>query len=152
MSGAVRAATLLAALIAVPLTVGAQQPAGPTADSLRAVVGRLTARLDSLEAGNCPAGPAVALPARIGKPSSLDSLAAALEQLRDRVERAVAARCPSGAAAQPAQAAAPAADTGKDELAALRAAAAAAAGQAPPAGAADTTGAKPPPPPTPAAA
>lgn len=148
MSGAVRAATLLAALIVVPLTVEAQQPAGPTADSLRAVVGRLTARLDSLEAGTCPAGPAVALPARTGKPSSLDSLAGAVEQLRDRVERAVAARCPTGAAPQPAQAAAAAADTGKDELAALRAAAAAAAGGAAPAQA-DTTHPQPAPTTTP---
>ena len=129
MSEAVRAAALLAALIVVPVVLEAQQPTGPAVDSLHAAVGHLAARLDSLEAGACPTGPAVVLPARAGKPSSLDSLAAAVEQLRDRVERAIAARCAPGAAAEPTPTAA-AADTGKDELAALRAAAAAAAGGA----------------------
>ena len=150
MSHAVRAAALLAALIVVPFLLEAQQPTGPAVDSLHAAVGHLAARLDSLEAGACPTGPAVVLPARAGQPSSLDSLAAAVEQLRDRVERAISARCGPGAA-QPTQTAA-AADTGKDELAALRAAAAAAAGGAA-AGAAppDTTGAKPAPAPAAAA-
>jgi hypothetical protein len=147
MSGAVRAATLLAAFIVVPLVLDAQQPAGPVVDSLHAAVGHLTARLDSLEAGTCPTGPAVALPARPGKASPLDTLALAVEQLRDRVERAVAARCAPAAAGRPAPA-----DTGKDELAAIRAAAAAAAGGAPAGGAPDTTGARPAPPAAPAAA
>jgi hypothetical protein len=150
MSHAVRAAALLAALIVVPFLLEAQQPTGPAVDSLHAAVGHLAARLDSLEAGACPTGPAVVLPARAGQPSSLDSLAEAVEQLRDRVERAISARCGPGAA-QPTPTAA-AADTGKDELAALRAAAAAAAGGAA-AGAApaDTTGAKPAPAPAAAA-
>ncbi len=145
MSGVVRAAALLAAFILDPLVAAAQQPAQPAADSLHSAVARLTARLDSLESGACPSGPAVVVPARPTRPASaLDSLAIAVEQLRDRIERAVAARCAPAAAARP-----PAADTAKDELAAIRAAAAAAAGGAPPAGAPpDTTGARPPPAPT----
>jgi hypothetical protein len=148
MFGPFRAATSLAALIVVPFVLEAQQPTSPAVDSLHAAVGRLTARLDSLEAGTCPTGPAVVLPARTGPPSSLDTLATAVEQLRDRVEQAITTRCAQAAAGRPAPAAP--ADTGKDELAALRAAAAAAGGGAPPAPT-DTTGARPPAPPTAAA-
>jgi hypothetical protein len=98
-------------------------------DSLSAAVAGFSARIDSLEAGQCPAGPAVAIPARGGNPHT-DSLAAALGDLSRRLEVIRAARCQPGAAAQPA-------DT-TDDLAALRAAAAQAAGAAP-AAATDTT-------------
>ena len=89
---------------------------------------RLSARLDSLERGACPIGPAVLVQA--GRDSVSQSLAA----LSARLERLIALRCQAGAAP-----AAP--DTGGDDLAALRAAAAAAAG-APAAGAGKDTTAK----------
>lgn len=92
--------------------VHAQQPS----DSLKHALARLDARLDSLERGACPTGPAVAIP------TGRDPVSQSLAQLSARLERMIALRC---------QAAAPP-DTGGDELAALRAAAAAAAG-APPA-------------------
>src|SRR5215210_1949473 len=123
-----------------PLAAGAQQPTRARSDSLQGAVGRLSARLDSLDAGQCPTGPAIALPGRVpGREPSLDTLAAAVETLSGRLERAIAARCPpgvTGAAPQPA-------DTAGDDLAAIREAAGAAArgGQPQPAPgvAADTT-------------
>jgi hypothetical protein len=57
---------VLAALIVVPFLLEAQQPTAPAVDSLHAAVGHLAARIDSLEAGACPTGPAVVLPARAG--------------------------------------------------------------------------------------
>jgi hypothetical protein len=101
----------------------AQEPAAPP-DSVAAALARITARLDTLEVGGCPAGPAVVTPA------GEDSLAGALRRLSERLERVIAARCGGGVAAAP-----PAEAT--DELAALRAAAAAAA--QPAAAVADTT-------------
>lgn len=105
-------------------TAGAQE----RADSLGPVVAALAARLDSLERGPCPAGPAIAVPA------GTDSATIALVDLSRRLERLIAARC-AGAGAAPA-------DTGEsDELAALRISAGEAAAAAPSAGAApaDTT-------------
>jgi hypothetical protein len=90
----------------------AQQPA-TARDSVAAALSRITARLDTLEVGGCPTGPAVATP-----PGD-DSTAVALRRLSERLERVIAARCGAGAAAAPAEAV--------DELAALRAAAADAA-------------------------
>ena len=87
----------------------AQQPAAQ--DSVRSALGRLAARLDSLERGRCPGGPPIVVPA------GADSVRVALARLSERLERLVAARC---AAAVPDTAAV-------DELAALRAEAAAAA-------------------------
>ncbi|HEX3275413.1 MAG TPA: hypothetical protein VHR43_11195, partial [Gemmatimonadales bacterium] len=107
----------------------------------------LTARLDSLETGQCPARQPVVAPARTGE-ARTDSLIATLEALSQRLETLRATRCQPGAAptAVPSPGApspgapspsrpdarAPADTT--DELAALRAAAAQAAGApAPPA-------------------
>jgi hypothetical protein len=127
----------------------AQVPGQAAADSVGRGLGSLRARLDSLEAGACPAGPAIVAPARSGEPRT-DSLAATLDALSRRLETLRAARCAPGAAG--AAAPAPAAADTTDDLAALRAAAAAAAGGAAPAAppspapqAGDTT---PPPPPT----
>ena len=119
---------LLAMLVARP--AHAQQPT----DSLQVLVRALDARLDSLERGHCPAGPAVAVPA------GRDSVSQAVAALGRRLERMVAMRCPAGAA--PAPAAAVSAEPATDELAALRAAADAAAGTTP-AAAADTARAEP---------
>jgi hypothetical protein len=113
-------------LLLVPWTAGAQTPEPPAAESLHRAVGALTARLDSLEGGQCPTGPAISVPELPpGQAASLDTLAAAVRRLGDRLERTIAARCPVGAAAvDPATA-----DTsGEGDLAALRAAAAAAVG------------------------
>jgi hypothetical protein len=112
----------------------AQVPRTTTADSIGRALGALTARLDSIEAGTCPSGPAVAVPARNGEPRT-DSLVGSLEALSRRLEGIRVNRC----APAPGGAAAPApADTSGD-LAAIRAAAAAAAGQAAPGTPADTT-------------
>ena len=127
------AACVVAALVLIPRWAWAQEPERIQSDSLRQAITTLTARLDSLEAGQCPTGPPVALPARrSGEQPAVDSLAIAMAQLSARLEHTIAARCPAGAVAPAAQPA----DT-TDDLAALRAAAAAAAGAAEPA-AADT--------------
>ncbi len=124
-AAAIAVATLLGAA-----TLQAQQPTGD--NNLRQALARLTARLDSLEGGGCPTGPAVVVP--VGN----DSVSTALARLNQRLERMIAARCAAG------QAAAAPADSGGDDLAALRAAAAAAGGEAPAAGASrDTTPAGP---------
>jgi hypothetical protein len=126
-----RATGLLAALWlgAAPVVWGQVPRARPPADSITRALGALTARLDSLEAGTCPGGPAVAVPGRTGVPRS-DSVVATLEELSRRLEAVRAERCAT--AAGPAPQAAEPADTSGD-LAAIRAAAAAAAGGAPPA-------------------
>lgn len=131
------AACVAAAIMAFAPGVGwAQQPSGSRADSLQAGLDRVSARLDSLAAGHCPASAPAAAPAMTGD-ARTDSLAVALARLGARLEEMRASRCaPSGA--QPAPS-----DT-TDELAALRAAAGEAAGQRPPpsgAAPADTTAA-----------
>jgi hypothetical protein len=114
----------VAALVLVTGAAGAQQPEAARADSLRQAIGRVSARLDSLERGQCPGREAVAVPApRPGQPGG-DSLAVAVQQLSSRLDQLIQARCAPGAAVPAAQPA----DTA-DDLAALRAAAAAAAGQ-----------------------
>jgi hypothetical protein len=128
-----RTATLLAAcwLGAASKAIGQQ----PTAyDSLARRLTTITARIDSLEAGACPA-PAPVRPARRSGNARADSLAAGLDRLERKLESLRAGRCRTGAVAQPA-------DT-TDDLAALRAAAAAAAGQPAPREPGDTTAAKP---------
>ena len=95
-------------------------------DSLRDAVGRLSARLDSLEAGQCPTGPSISLP--VDRPGQDSALAAAVRQLAERLERSIALRCPPGGRTVTAEAPA---DSAADDLAALRAAAAQAAGAAP---------------------
>ena len=105
----------------------AQVPGQAAADSVGRALGSLRARLDSLEAGTCPTGPAIVAPARSGE-ARTDSLAATLDALSRRLETMRAARC----APAPGGPAAPVAADSSDDLAALRAAAAeAAAGAAP---------------------
>ncbi len=104
----------------------AQTPRQAQADSLRREVAAMAARLDSLEAGVCPAArPALGPLAPTGDPTT-DSLAAAVRRLDARLTTA-AARC----------APVPAPADSADALAAIRAAAAEAAAEGEPA-AADT--------------
>jgi hypothetical protein len=119
-------------------TLGAQQPA---IDSLNRRLSGLTARIDSLEAGQCPA-PSPETPLKpTGNPRT-DSVAAVLQRLNQRVEALRNSRCaPKPGAEAP--------DTSGGDLAALRAAAAAAAGQ--PGGARDTSAPSAPEPPPPSA-
>jgi hypothetical protein len=117
-------------------TVARGQVPQTAADSVGGALRALTARLDSLEAGRCPAGPPVAAPAPTGD-ARADSLAATIDALSRRLEAIRTDRC---AAATPAGAPIPAAVDTSDDLAALRAAASAAAsgGAAPTATPADT--------------
>jgi hypothetical protein len=109
-------------------------------DSLNRDLNALTARIDSLASGQCPAETPLPVLRRTGD-ARTDSLAARVQQLDRRVAALRKARCAPGAAAARAPA-----DT-SDDLAAIRAAAAAAAGQ-PSGQGKDTTEAKPPPPPS----
>jgi hypothetical protein len=108
-----------------------------TADSVARALGALTARLDSVEAGTCPSGPAIVPPGRSGEPRT-DSLIGSLETLSRRLETIRAARCGPGAPA-------PAAADTSDDLAALRAAAAQAAGGGAPSPAPSPSDTTPPP-------
>ncbi len=99
-----------------------QVPQSP--DSVTQAMGALSARLDSLEAGQCPGAGGVYLPGRTGDPRG-DSLVTTLETLSHRLDAIRATRCPAGAPVVGVQPA----DT-TDDLAAIRAAAMAAAGQA----------------------
>jgi hypothetical protein len=119
-----------------------QVPESARADSLAAVLHRLTARIDSLESGQCPDTARLALPAPSGNPRA-DSLLAVTAELDRRLRTLRDQRC---AGAAPAAPAAPADTT--DELAAIRAAAAGAAGGA---GTPADTSAAPPPAPGPQA-
>jgi hypothetical protein len=85
-------------------------------------MGAVSARIDSLEAGLCPAE-ARAAPSKPSGNARADSLAATLDRLNRRVEAIRSVRCAGQARAQPADS--------TDDLAALRAAAAEAAGQTP---------------------
>jgi hypothetical protein len=109
-----RVATVLLLLSAGGMVRSASAQ-NPAADSAWSALRQLGSRLDSLEAGQCPAAAPMALPA------GADSLSTAVRALAERLERVRATRC-AGAAA----------DTGGgDDLAAIRAAAAAAAGGGP---------------------
>jgi hypothetical protein len=134
----VRTACLLAICwLGGATTARGQVPRAAAADSISRALAALTARLDSIEAGACPSGPAVAAPIRTGDPRT-DSLVAAFEGLSRRLETIRGTRCVPPPAGTPAPAAA---DTA-DDLAALRAAAAEAAGggaPSPPPGPSDTT-------------
>ncbi|MEO7985081.1 MAG: hypothetical protein ABI766_01020 [Gemmatimonadales bacterium] len=123
-----RTAWLLATCWLGAATAAVAQVPRNSSDSLSRAVADFTARLDSLESGACPSGPAVALPARGGTPHA-DSLVASLGELSRRLESLRTARCPPQQGA--AEHAAPA--DSSDDLAALRAAAAEAAGGAAPA-------------------
>jgi hypothetical protein len=124
----------------------AQVPEGGGADSLSAVLRRLTARIDSLALGQCPDTGSLRLPAPNGN-ARADSLLRVAAELDRRVRALRDARCAAGPA--PAGAPAPAPADTSDELAAIRAAAAQAGGAAPrtpasPSDAADTASAAPP--------
>ncbi len=93
-------------------------------DSLNRALTTLSGRIDSLEAGLCPADTPLAMPQPSGDRRT-DSLAIKLQQLDRRVATLRQERCKGPAGAPPS-----AADTTED-LAAIRAAAAQAAGQPP---------------------
>ncbi len=147
MSARVRTVILLAIWWLGGASLGAAQvPENSRADSLAAVLHRLTARIDSLESGHCPDTTSLALPAPSGN-ARTDSLLAVTAELDRRLRALRDQRC---AAAAPAPAPAQADTT--DELAALRAAAAGAAGGAAAgAGTPADTNAAPPPAPEPQA-
>jgi len=135
MRSLLRTAVVITALMgAAASRASAQVPSSAAVDSLHRTVLMLTARLDSLEAGQCPSGPApvFVLPKPTGN-ASVDSLAAAVARLSTRVNAAVASRCAGAAPAVPA------ADTAQDALAAIRAAADSTAVAAGAPAAADTT-------------
>jgi len=119
MRSSIRTAAVTATLLGV-IAAGAhaQGVSTPTVDALRRTVAALATRLDSLEAGHCPAAPLPppATPTKTGN-AAVDSLALTVASLTARVNAAVAARC--APAALPAQAP----DTAVDPLAAIRAAA-----------------------------
>lgn len=112
---------LVGSLLGLVSVAHAQVPV--RVDSLQVIISRLSARLDSLEAGRCPAGETLRLPVPTGLPA-MDSVLVALGRLASRTDRLAAARCQTPAAGARVAAAA---DTARDELADLRAAAAAAA-------------------------
>jgi hypothetical protein len=137
-----RTATLVAACWLVAASaLEAQVPARARLDSLARGLAAINARVDSLEAGLCPAETALVVPRKSGH-ARTDSLAATLQRLDRRVADLRRSRCAAGAPAPQK------ADTTND-LAAIRAAAAAAAGQPPSPAGADTT--RPPPQPQPTA-
>ncbi len=70
-------------------------------DSLRRSVGAVSARIDSLEAGLCPAE-ATASPSKPSGNAPADSLAATIERLNRRVEALRSVQCAPGTAGQPA--------------------------------------------------
>jgi hypothetical protein len=136
-----RTATLLAVCwLGAASDVKAQQQTA--VDSLTRRLEALNARIDSLDAGTCPAA-SVAVRRKPSGDARLDSLSANLDRLSQRVENLRAQRCPPGGPAQPA-------DT-TDDLAAIRAAAAAAAGQPAAPSPSDTAGPRPETPPPPQA-
>jgi hypothetical protein len=105
-------------------------------DSLNRALTTLSGRIDSLEAGLCPADTPLSMPRPSGDQRT-DSLAVKLQRLDRRVAALRQARCKGPAAAPPQPA-----DT-TDDLAAIRAAAAQAAGQPPSQGADTSRRAKP---------
>ncbi len=108
--------TLTMALFAIGAVLCAAPASAQQPTTLQSALQRLSARLDSLERGGCPAGPGISLPA------GHDSASVALAQLNQRLEQLITARCTS------AQTNAAPADSATDDLAALRAAAAVAGG------------------------
>jgi hypothetical protein len=105
-------------------------------DSLNRALTTLSGRIDSLEAGLCPADTPLAVPQPSGDRKT-DTLATQLQRLNQRVAALRQARCKGPAAAPPQPT-----DTTED-LAAIRAAAAQAAGQPPSQGADTSKQAKP---------
>jgi hypothetical protein len=109
----------------------AQVPAGGRTDSLSAVLQRLTARIDSLQSGQCPDTAGLVLPAPSGDPRA-DSLLRGAAELDRRIRALRDSRCGRTAPGARVRPQAAPAET-SDELAAIRAAAAQAggAGEAP---------------------
>ena len=85
------AATIVVALLLSGSGLAAQTPA-TVADSIRSAYRILSARLDSIEAGRCPAVPVVVTLIPTGN-ASTDSLVLALRALADRVDRLALERC-----------------------------------------------------------
>ena len=79
----------------------AQVPETSRADSLAAVLRRLTARIDSLESGHCPDTTRLALPAPSGTPRA-DSLLAVTAELDRRLRTLRDQRCAGAAPSAPA--------------------------------------------------
>jgi len=92
---------LLLAWLGSPAQAHGQVPRQAAADSIGHALRALTARLDSIEAGSCPSGPAITPPALTGEPRT-DSLVGTIETLSRRLETIRAGRCPAGAGAAPA--------------------------------------------------
>ena len=130
----------------------AQVPAGGQADSLSAVLHRLTARIDSLQSGQCPDTAGLAMPAPNGN-ARADSLLRVAAELDRRVRALRDARCASGPtpSGAPTPAPTPTPADSSDELAAIRAAAAQAGAPPSAPGATPDTSAVPPPAPEPQA-
>jgi hypothetical protein len=142
MSARARTVILLATWwLGAASLAAAQVPDRGRADSLSAVLHRLTARIDSLESGQCPDTAGLALPAPSGN-ARADSLVAVAAELERRVRALRDTRCAGGPAPAAAPTPAPAPADTSDELAAIRAAAAQAGG-APPGAPADTAAAPP---------
>jgi len=132
-----RTAAVVAALMGAAARAHAQVPTTAAVDSLRRIVLGLDARLDSLDAGHCPA-PVAATPPRSTGSASLDSLATSVFRLATRLDAAISQRC-AGAGRAPQLAAT---DT-TDPLAAIRAAADSAAAAAGAPSSPDSTGPPP---------
>ncbi len=123
-----RMAVLFILLTAPAASLAGQQPV--SADSMRQGLRALTARLDSLEAGQCPPAP-LQLPVVPGTGNAAtDSLSAAMQTLARRMNAMAGARCEQVTVVM--------ADSARDDLASLREAAAGAAGGVPETAPADT--------------
>ncbi|MBA3659972.1 MAG: hypothetical protein H0W67_10270, partial [Gemmatimonadales bacterium] len=85
----------VAGWLGIATAAGAQTPVPPARDSLARALSALSTRLDSLEAGQCPGGPALAVPAPSGADSRSDSLAVTIGRINGRLEALRAARCAS---------------------------------------------------------
>jgi hypothetical protein len=133
-----RTATLVAACwLGAAATLQAQ--AAARVDSLNRALSTLSARIDSLEQGLCPAEAGPPVPGPSGDRRT-DTLAARVRSLEQRIAALRKVRCAPAAAPQPAPA--QPADT-SDDLAAIRKAAAQAAGQPQPSGADTAEGKQP---------
>lgn len=108
-------------------------------DSLNRALSALSARIDSLEAGLCPAPAGPAVPGPSGDRVT-DTLAAQVQSLERRLAALRQVRCGPGAAPRAAPTQTP---DSTDDLAAIRAAAAQAAGQTGGGGQTDSTKPKP---------
>src|SRR4051812_11201665 len=98
MSARARTVILLAICwLGVASLAEAQVPASGRADSVAVVLQRLTARIDSLESGQCPDTARLALPAPSGN-AVADSLLAVTAELVRRLRALRDQRCAGGAA------------------------------------------------------